>query len=209
MRHGATVNVKPVMIRRGLRPDGGLPLPKRGPERQAYRLAELARWRDHLKMPLNLQPAHFPAPDLRGACLVLATAAAGGDALALANALGKAMWAEDKNIAEEDTLASALAATGLDAGLLEGSKDPAYEARSGELTEEAIGAAAFSAPPATSATASSSGGRTGSIFWIARLPDRSCAQLSQRLKIVYSGAPPARKTRHFGQMGTRCPTCST
>ena len=145
-RHGATVNVKPVMIGEVFGQTGGLPLPKRGAERQAYRLVELARWRDFLGLPLNLHPAHFPAPDLRGSCLVLATAHAGGDALALANALGKAMWAKDENIAEEDTLAEALSECGLDLDLLGASKEATYEARYAELTEEAIGRGVFGSP---------------------------------------------------------------
>jgi carboxymethylenebutenolidase len=30
---------------------GGLPLPKRSPQRQAYRMQELRRWREHLGVP--------------------------------------------------------------------------------------------------------------------------------------------------------------
>ena len=39
---------------------GGLPLAKRAPQRQAYRLVELRRFREHLAMPLNLTPRYFP-----------------------------------------------------------------------------------------------------------------------------------------------------
>ena len=41
---------------------GGLPLAKRAPQRQAYRLVELKRFSDWLGLPLNLQPKYFPVP---------------------------------------------------------------------------------------------------------------------------------------------------
>jgi len=39
---------------------GGLPLSKRAPQRQAYRLVELKRFSDHLGQPIVLQPKYFP-----------------------------------------------------------------------------------------------------------------------------------------------------
>ena len=39
---------------------GGLPLPKRHPVRQRYRLMDLQRWRERRDVPLVLQPKHFP-----------------------------------------------------------------------------------------------------------------------------------------------------
>ena len=50
----ATVRVMPVDLGGKVFPvSGGLPLGQRAPQRQAYRLVELARFRDHLKLPLN------------------------------------------------------------------------------------------------------------------------------------------------------------
>ena len=59
-RHGAVVNVKPTDFGKVFPVSGGLPLPKRAPQRQAYRLVELKRFSDYLKLPLNLQPKFFP-----------------------------------------------------------------------------------------------------------------------------------------------------
>ena len=61
-RYGAVVNVKPADFGKVFPVSGGLPLAKRAPQRQAYRMVELKRFRDHLKLPLNLQPKFFPAP---------------------------------------------------------------------------------------------------------------------------------------------------
>jgi len=61
-RHGVSIDVKPVDLGPVFAVSGGLPLKQRAPQRQAYRLVELARWSKHLGLPLNLQPRHFPVP---------------------------------------------------------------------------------------------------------------------------------------------------
>ena len=55
-RHGATVNYKPVKLSEIFPATGRLPLAKRAPERQAYRLTKLERWRTFLDIPINLRP---------------------------------------------------------------------------------------------------------------------------------------------------------
>ena len=57
---GATVRVKPVDYGEIFPVSGGLPLAKRAPQRQAYRLVELKRFSSFLGVPLHPQPAHFP-----------------------------------------------------------------------------------------------------------------------------------------------------
>ena len=47
-RFGAAIAVKPVDYGVIFPQSGGLPLAKRAPQRQAYRLSELARWREFL-----------------------------------------------------------------------------------------------------------------------------------------------------------------
>ena len=60
MAHDATMRIYPVDFGAIFASSGGLPLPKRSPQRQAYRLQELARWRDHLGIPIHVQPKFFP-----------------------------------------------------------------------------------------------------------------------------------------------------
>jgi len=55
-RHGATIAPRLMDLGKLFPVSGGLPLAKRAPQRQAYRLFELARWRDHLGVPINFQP---------------------------------------------------------------------------------------------------------------------------------------------------------
>ena len=69
-RHGATINAKPVDYGVIFPVSGGLPLGKRAPQRQAYRLMELTRWRDHLGLPLTIQPKFFPVDGTQAAYLI-------------------------------------------------------------------------------------------------------------------------------------------
>jgi len=41
---------------------GGLPLPKRHPSRQRYRILELQRWREARGVALKIHPKHWPFP---------------------------------------------------------------------------------------------------------------------------------------------------
>lgn len=148
-RHGASIEVKPVDLGRVFPVSGGLPLKQRAPQRQAYRLVELARWSKHLGVSLNLQPRHFPvSPELASKWILAAQALQGtGSALKLTGALLRAVWAEERNIADADTLAAIAAEQGFDAKLL---ANRAAETDIGErydaLTKEAIDRQVFGAP---------------------------------------------------------------
>ncbi|MBL8348565.1 MAG: 2-hydroxychromene-2-carboxylate isomerase [Rubrivivax sp.] len=127
---------------------GGLPLAKRAPQRQAYRLVELQRFSDWLKVPLNVQPKHFPVDAAPAARLIIATQAAAGPpaALTLAGAMMRAVWAEERHLAERETLAALLAENALAAALLAESEAPEVAARYEANTQRAIAAGVFGAP---------------------------------------------------------------
>jgi 2-hydroxychromene-2-carboxylate isomerase len=146
-RHGATIQLKPADLGRVLPQSGGLPLAKRAPQRQAYRLHELARWRDHLGVPLNIHPKHFPVPADDAARLIIAAdLAAGTDAaLALAFALMRAVWAEERDIADAATRAAITTECGLDPALLAAKAEAAAQVYDAN-TEEAIRANVFGMP---------------------------------------------------------------
>ena len=145
--HRAEVRVKPVDFATIFPSTGGLPLAKRAPERQAYRLVELARWREMRGLPLNLHPKFFPAPELAAACAVIAAGEAGGDPLRLAHAILCAVWAEERNIADPGTLEALAGETGhhgLD--IIPRAEDEETRRRYRDLTEEALAAGVFGAP---------------------------------------------------------------
>ena len=145
---GASVRVKPMDLGEIFPVTGGLPLAKRAPQRQAYRLVELKRFADHLGVALIPQPAYFPVNGNAAALLIIAAdEAAGADAaLDLAGRVGAATWAQQRNVADAAVLQALLAEAGLPASLAERAADPAIAARYAAYTAEALGAGVFGAP---------------------------------------------------------------
>jgi 2-hydroxychromene-2-carboxylate isomerase len=145
-KHGATIAVKPVDYGRIFPLSGGLPVGKRPPQRQAYRLVELERWRTHLGVPLNIQPKYFPY-DAKLAALSIIAAGDADKALKLAGAFLRGCWAEEKNMADEADLGASIRAAGLDSGtLLKQANAPETAARFEAFTDEAIARQVFGAP---------------------------------------------------------------
>ena len=145
----AAIDIKPFDLGKVFSVSGGLPLSKRSPQRQAYRLAELARWSAHLNVPLNVQPKFFPAPPEQAAKLIIAarTSLGAGAALELAGAVMRALWAEDKNIADDATLVQVADLCGFDGRMLIKSAETAgVQEQLDKNTDEAIAANVFGAP---------------------------------------------------------------
>ena len=145
---GARIELLPADYGRIFPVSGGLPLPKRAPQRQAYRLVELARFSQHLGLRLNLQPKHFPVPADDAARLIIAVQQHDGTAAALAftGALMLAVWVEERHIADPATLAALLAENGLGAQRLDESRAPAAQQAYDANTERAIALGVFGAP---------------------------------------------------------------
>ncbi len=147
-RAGAVVNYKPMELPKVFAVSGGLVLAKRSAQRQAYRLVELARFRDRLGMKINLSPEFFPASDhLAGRMVVAATRTEGGDPGRLTNAMLAAVWAEDRDIADAGTLTAICDENGMDGAALlaaaeTGEVKAAYDANTAEAIERGI----FGAP---------------------------------------------------------------
>lgn len=146
---GATVRVLPVDLGGQVFPvSGGLPLPKRAPQRQAYRLLELRRYSEFLGVPLHPQPKYFPVGGDDAACLILAVDLHDGAeaALKITGAILAAVWAQERNIGDDQVLAALLAESGLDARRLEQSRSEAVRALYASCTRQAIDAGVFGAP---------------------------------------------------------------
>jgi carboxymethylenebutenolidase len=142
------IDLFPVDLGRVFPASGGLPLAKRAPQRQAYRLVELRRFAAFHGLPLNLQPAFFPvAADLAAGLVIAVDALDGADAaMALTGALLRAVWAEERNIADPAELAALLAALDLPAQRLAEAQGDATRARYDANTQRAIDAGVFGAP---------------------------------------------------------------
>lgn len=148
-KHCATVRVKPVDYGRIFPVSGGLPLKQRAPQRQAYRLVELARFRDYLGVPLNLAPRHFPVDATPAALAIIAADTAMGTdaAMRLAGACMRAAWVEERNIGDTVELAAIVGEQGLDAEkLMLADATAAAKAKFDANTQEAIDRGVFGAP---------------------------------------------------------------
>ncbi len=145
---GATVNVLPVDLGRVFPVSGGLPLDKRAPQRQAYRLVELKRFSESLARPLNLQPRYFPVASDDAAKLIIAVDVADGSAAAMtiAGAIMRGVWVEEKNIADPTALQSMLEACGLPGKRLDESQSQAVHERYEQDSQRAIDGGVFGAP---------------------------------------------------------------
>jgi len=148
-RHDARVEIKPMDIGKVFSVSGGLPLAKRAPQRQAYRLTELKRWSEHLGVPLDLSPAFFPASVDLASKLILAVRIAHGvdAALDLTGDIMRAMWAERRNIADAATLQELALAAGHDGeSLVKVAETAPMQAAYDRCTDEAIARDVFGSP---------------------------------------------------------------
>ena len=146
-RNDATVNIKPCKFGPIFEQTGGLPLPKRSPQRRAYRMMELKRWRDVRGIPVTLEPKHFPCDDTAATRLVIAAKLQGKDAHKLSLELGRALWEREESLADPATISSAAQRAGFDAAELRpGYSDAELDVLHDRFTKEALIAGVFGAP---------------------------------------------------------------
>jgi len=145
----AKINVLPVDLGGKVFPvSGGLPLAKRAPQRQAYRLVELKRFSEYLNQPMNLQPNYFPVNPDDAAQLIIAVDQLDGTdaAMRMAGRILRGVWVDQRNIADARDLAKILAEEGLPARRLDDAMTQAVHERYEADTERAIAAGVFGAP---------------------------------------------------------------
>lgn len=145
-RRGAEIVYKPVELFR-IFAETGTPLVKdRHISRQKYRLADIARVARAEGLPVNLAPRHWPTNAVpASAAIITAQEAGGGDTGRLLHALLRAVWAEDRDIAEEAVIADCLAEAGFDAALAGKGLLSAVEVLQ-KNTDEALARMVFGAP---------------------------------------------------------------
>ena len=148
-KYGASVTIWPVDFGSVFAVSGGLPLPKRSPQRQAYRMMELKRWRAQTGVKLTLEPKFFPTNELPAAKCVIALREQGrmADAIKVAHAVLAAIWAEEKNPGDPATLKQILAGCGLDAdAVMKAGEAPEMTNKREAYTRHAIDQSVFGAP---------------------------------------------------------------
>ncbi|MEO8544030.1 MAG: 2-hydroxychromene-2-carboxylate isomerase [Betaproteobacteria bacterium] len=155
---GREVRVMPADFGKVFAVSGGLPLGKRAPQRQAYRLTELKRFADHLSLTMQVQPEFFPVSGDDASRLIIAVDMAEGSAAALrlTGAVLAAVWAEQRDIADAGVLAALLKENKLPVERLAQSREEPAQQRYAQNTQSAIDAGVFGAPSYCVA---------GEIFW--------------------------------------------
>lgn len=144
-RTGIKVNYLPIDVGQTFGNMGGVPPAKRHPSRQRFRMDELKRWASYLDIPMNFTPAFFPVDQTTAACMVYA--ASGESAATLSDAMLSAVWRDEKNIADEDTLVAIANDCGLDgAALLSAASVDAMKQKLMEITKEAHDKDVFGSP---------------------------------------------------------------
>lgn len=147
---GLTVDVKIMDLGRVFPETGGLPLPQRAPQRQAYRLQELSRFSAFYNLPITLQPAHFPPSSMLGAQVI--AAARRQDTMLAMTVLEVVLtmtWADQQDSGSQSQLAAALNRSGCDADALMSEAQANSEALQAEIIADsqfAIEEGVFGAP---------------------------------------------------------------
>lgn len=145
-KHGASITYKPVDIMALMARTGGTAPKDRHISRMEYRAQDLVRQAKMLGMPFNLKPAHWPTNAAPSSyAFIAAQNAGGGDLGALSHALLRACWVEDKDIAEDSVIRSALEEAGFDPGLADSGMLQGAETYARNL-EEAVERGVFGSP---------------------------------------------------------------
>jgi len=145
--YGLTVNHKPVVLADLFSETGGLPLLKRHPVRQRYRMVELQRWRDKRGLKFHLQPKNWPFNARLADGLVISALQAGYDPDAFLRQAFAAVWEGQLNLADAATLIKLADDCGLPGQqLLEHAQTEEISAAYEQNRQDALAADVFGSP---------------------------------------------------------------
>jgi 2-hydroxychromene-2-carboxylate isomerase len=146
-RHGLKINHIPMRMQDVYAGSGGIVLANRSWQRQAYRITELKRWRSRLGIPVNIEPKFYPADVDLASCVVIAAQQRGLPVADFVNAVMRAVWAEDRNVADPAMLVAIAERCGLEGrALLDAADAEAVRAEYRGNTERALAAGVFGSP---------------------------------------------------------------
>ena len=145
--HGLTVRYKPVQLAEVFPHTGGLPLPKRHPARQRYRILELQRWREARGIALKLQPKNWPLPIALPDRTIVAVVESGADPGDYVRRAFTAIWVEERDLKEDATLVGLLNEAGHDGNaMLAAAKSDAIGAIYAAHAQQAVEANVIGSP---------------------------------------------------------------
>jgi 2-hydroxychromene-2-carboxylate isomerase len=141
------VNHRPVVLVDLFSETGGLPVFKRHPVRQRYRMLELQRWRDKRGLQFHLQPANWPFNARLADGLVIAAIEAGLDPDPFLRKAFAAVWEEQLNLSDSAVLLKMANACGLPGQqLIERAASEEISAAYEKNRQDALAADVFGSP---------------------------------------------------------------
>jgi 2-hydroxychromene-2-carboxylate isomerase len=145
--YGLDVNHKPVVLVDLFSETGGLPLIKRHPVRQRYRMLELQRWRDKRGLNFHFQPKYVPLNARLADGVVIAAIEAGHDPDPFLRRAFAAVWEHELNLADSETLVRLADESGLPGkALVEHSQSDEIGQKYEQNRQEALAADVFGSP---------------------------------------------------------------
>jgi len=118
-KHDLQVEYRPVALSQVFPESGGLPLSKRHPARQKYRIVELQRWREKRGLNFHLHPACWPFDPSLGDRTVCAMVLDGVDPSKFIGAAFAGIFEQQRNLADGQEIAAILGESGYDPHWLE------------------------------------------------------------------------------------------
>jgi 2-hydroxychromene-2-carboxylate isomerase len=126
---------------------GGLPLAKRHPARQRYRMMELQRWRDKRGLSFHLQPRHWPFNARLADGTVIAAIESGHDPEPFLRSAFIGVWERELDLADPATVTRLADEAGLPgAELVARAASDATGAIYDQNRQDAIAAGVFGSP---------------------------------------------------------------
>jgi 2-hydroxychromene-2-carboxylate isomerase len=145
---GVTPRLQPILVGALFRDIGqvNVPMLAMPAPKLRYTGLEMGRWARWWGVPFEM-PTKFPQRTVTAQRLILIALERGGAAaLTLANTLGRAMWAEQRDLEDDDTLRGLVADAGLPREWVERTREPEVKAGLAERTANAKAAGVFGVP---------------------------------------------------------------
>ncbi|RTL52583.1 MAG: 2-hydroxychromene-2-carboxylate isomerase [Bradyrhizobiaceae bacterium] len=145
--HGLTINYKPMPLLDVFSETGGLPLGKRHPARQRYRIVELQRWRDKRGLDFHFLPKHWPFNPRLADGVMIAAVQGGQNVPKLLTRLYDAVWKDQYDLTDSPTLVKLADEVGLPGDtLVKQSASDEIGAIYEQNRQDAIGVDVFGSP---------------------------------------------------------------
>lgn len=141
-RHDLRVDYRPVALSQVFPESGGLPLARRHPLRQRYRIIELQRWREKRGLDFHLHPQFWPFDPAKGDRVVCAMTLAGVDPEKFIAAAFAGVFERQRDLADAGTLGQILEESGYETVWLQrgegGEAELAYQRNLGLALESGV-----------------------------------------------------------------------